>query len=71
MNLEAVFKMPGDQIRSIIDAMDRRTGSVTLAEVRPAPDGFTVVNGLPQDVMFVIGEIAAQGEATLVLTYMR
>lgn len=66
--MRATFKSDAAQIEAPVDRMNRRTG--TLAEVTiTGNDKKATVTGRPQDVMFVIGEVAASGEDSLIRAY--
>jgi len=60
----AVFHMDAARMRSLIEAMNARTGCDVEVSVRGG-SSLAEVSGLRQDVMTVVGEIAAQGEDCL------
>lgn len=63
--MKAIFNSDAAQIEALIDRMNRRTASVAEVTITGS-DKKTIVIGTAQDVMFVIGEVAANGEDTLV-----
>lgn len=63
--MKAVFRSDAAHIEALIDRMNRRTNSVAEVTVSGS-DKLTTVAGRTQDVMFIIGEVAASGEDTLV-----
>lgn len=65
--LVARFLMEPVTLKFIIDKMDQRTGSTTIVKIVQATvSDTTAVSGPPQDIMFVIGEVASHGEDCLV-----
>lgn len=68
MNLIAKFKMTAERLDALMVALDQRTShhhKVDAENLANEP-GYCMVGGAPQDVMFVIGEVAAQGEDCLI-----
>ena len=64
----AIFTTAADRIVAIRDAMDKRDGGKhSPVIVWPCGLGNTqaAAEGPPQQVMFLIGEVAAQGESCL------
>lgn len=63
--MKAVFRSDAAHIEALIDRMNRRTNSKAEVTVSGS-DTLAAVSGRPQDVMFIIGEVAASGEDSLV-----
>lgn len=66
--LVARFSIDPVRIKYMLDVMDQRTGSVTLVKIGESTvhNGASTVSGPAQDIMFLIGEVAANGEAGLI-----
>lgn len=66
--LKAVFRLPVPQVHSILERDCLRAGSnveVSLSPVRFEDSDCTLAVGRAQAVMFLIGAVAAEGEAEL------
>jgi len=62
--MKAVFGNAPEQIEALITSMNQRTQSIADVTVS-GESNITTVTGRPQDVMFVIGEVANSGEDSL------
>lgn len=68
--LTAHFSNDVNQVSRLVHSMERRTGSESAVTIE-AFGADTIVTGAVQDVMFIIGEIANNGEATLIAAWQR
>lgn len=64
----AKFRMTAERLDRMMIELDRRSAHHHKVDAQDLPNepGSCLVAGAPQDLMFVIGEVAAQGEDCLV-----
>jgi hypothetical protein len=67
--LTALFKIEADRLAGMRAAQEQRAVQTLEVTVKSLSDALTEVRGRAQDVMFLIGEVAAQGEDCLLTAY--
>ncbi len=67
----AKFRMTSERLNNLMVALDQRSAHHHKADAQDLANepGFSILAGVPQDVMFIIGEVAAQGEDCLVFAH--